>query len=239
MDRLWIFIIIIIILLIIISRKLESYTSDEAIQNLTSMYNNQILTATKLRITDEASIRKNLDVSGSIKIGSSTIVSQKLTPTVNSILISSPNGNYTLSIQDDGNLVMYDRNLKVVWASRNASVISPNGDYHLQLSDAGTLYINDPDNTKTYWMQDNFTSTHTLTVDEWAFDKWADKIKYNKYFNKSMPDYTTKMFCIILKGEANVASTILLAYKLNSTKVRVQWPFGGRPGMYNDIDIID
>jgi hypothetical protein len=74
--------------------------SNEAIQNIASIYNNQNMTVTNLTATNQANIKDakmsgNLNVSGSITGN----VTGKLT---------SPNGKYSLNISDDGKITLYN-----------------------------------------------------------------------------------------------------------------------------------
>jgi hypothetical protein len=74
--------------------------SNEAIQNIASIYNNQNMTVTNLTATNQVNIKDakmsgNLNVSGSITGN----VTGKLT---------SPNGKYSLNISDDGKITLYN-----------------------------------------------------------------------------------------------------------------------------------
>jgi hypothetical protein len=100
--------------------------SNESIQNIASVYAN----------TTGTSVFNNIRVSGNATIKS----------------IKSPNGAYSFAIQDDGNLVISDRDGKPVWDRISSSnrIVSPNGQYKLFMKDDGNFILSDRDG-KPVW----------------------------------------------------------------------------------------
>ena len=141
MEFKYVLIIIIIILAILfLYNKQENIDStnslqnlsNEAIQNIASVYNNQNLKAT------------NIEATG------------KLTGK-----ICSPSGNFCLVMQNDGNLVVYDKDNKPKFATIQAQTVidkfnagtinSADGKYKLTMQTDGNLAINDTTNNSLKW----------------------------------------------------------------------------------------
>ena len=107
--------------------------SDEAVQSIASVYNNQNMTIDRLNAT-------------------SSITTPKIT---------SPNGKYYLSVQDDGNLVLYDNSGNAKWDSVSAKnmqnnyeagkIYSSDRKYMFVMQTDGNPAVWDPTNTNLKW----------------------------------------------------------------------------------------
>ena len=91
--------------------------SDEAVQSIASVYNNQNMTVTNLNASNQANLNNakvtgNLNVSGTITGNLAGNVTGNVTGSM-----QSPNGKYILRLHDDGNLVVYDttNNNQATW----------------------------------------------------------------------------------------------------------------------------
>ena len=97
--------IIILIAILFLYKQREnldaSGLSNEALQNIASVYNNQNMQVTNLKVTND------MNVSGKISVPK----------------LCSPNGNYCVSMQDDGNLVVYDKDNKQKFGSIQAQQV--------------------------------------------------------------------------------------------------------------------
>jgi hypothetical protein len=243
MNRHWIIIcLIIIIILIIISSRFEHYVSNESVQNLANLYNNQNLNVTNLQITDTANIKNKLDVCGSIVCDGSgvfntinflkskslndisgsfsSISSVQIVPTVKGLVLTSPNGENKFAIQDDGNLVLYDKTNYPIWAKN--MLTSPNKSYQITVNDNGVLSLI-KDKTNVIYTRE-LISHHVIMTDTWAWESWLKKIEDDKYFSSAMPLYTVKIFYIIHSNGTN--ATIITRKISNDT---FNFHIGGAP----------
>jgi len=98
--------------------------SNEAIQNIASVYNNQNMQVTALNATNSLTTPK----------------------------IYSPNKKYSLAIQDDGNLVLYDISGNVKWDSMSAKISQTNYDAGVVFSaDKNYKFIMQNDGNPAVW----------------------------------------------------------------------------------------
>ncbi len=110
-------IIIIILAILFLYNKQENLDatgiplSNEAIQNIASVYNNQNMQVTNLKVTNDINAIGNINASGTINAGSSL--------TSNNIFgsLTSPNKKYQINMQDNGDMAIYDvESKKNIWA---------------------------------------------------------------------------------------------------------------------------
>lgn len=117
--------VIFIIFIILTYRNQENITSDsgktlsdEAIQTIASVYNKQNMIVTNLNATGNTQLNSlnvsgytqlnSLNVNDNTQLNSLNVNGSLMAKNINSEKIWSPNKNYYFSIQDDGNLFLYD-----------------------------------------------------------------------------------------------------------------------------------
>ena len=170
--------IIIIILLIIVvllflynkqeklDATLNSPLSNEAIQNIASIYNNQNLQVTNLKVTNDIS------ANGKITIPK----------------LCSPNGTYCLSMQNDGNLVVYDKDLIPKFGSIQAQqaidkynsgqLWSADGKYKVIMQNDGNLVSSDKDNKLVFDTQSTLVNLRSTACNARGNDLWMTGAAY-------------------------------------------------------------
>lgn len=132
--------VIFIIFIILTYRNQENITSDsgktlsdEALQTIASVYNTQNMIVTNLNATNQTNL-KDTKISGNLNVNG--IITGNVTGNVTGN-INSPNMQYILKMQDDGNIVIYDKDNKPLWSSGNT--IRNDKEYAIQSSRKGYL----------------------------------------------------------------------------------------------------
>jgi hypothetical protein len=117
-------IIILLLLIILFKNKIERYTSEEGIKNMLSLY----LNTNGVTTVNDLVIKSNIDICGNIN------------GNLKGNLVS-PNGNFTLNIDDDGNVIIIDKSNNKRKINTMNYLSSENEDYRLYIDKNGTLKL--------------------------------------------------------------------------------------------------
>lgn len=180
--------------------------SNEAIQNIASVYNNQNMKVTNLESTGI--------LKGNIINASSINTSENITAkNVYGTLSSDNSNNYVVNMQSNGDLCIYDKTAKKnIWvAGKNGTVSSPEYKYIANMQDNGDLCVLDTSTGKNIWCGGkNGWGGNSIVLDApaWYTGSFVQLIANGNYFNKDMPDGTRINFMFVFPNKVAANSHI-------------------------------
>lgn len=166
----------------------EHMTSDEAVQNLASMYNSGTLTATNVNITG------NLTVNGKSVLAGETSVNGQLTTNSNSIFNSDVRMKKNVSI---------DNNLDITGKTTMNSNLELNENLKMKdkkiiaLGDIGLVYSNIPGKSgEGHFSMFRGSDGHNVMTQQVGFDQWSLYVPNGKYTGSPWGSPSAKIYDI-------------------------------------------